>query len=378
VVIPDSFMHKVYNKDPEALKKWSIILKTRMEKGQPYIMYEDNVNRKNPKSYEKFGEKVSFTNICTEITLATKPGESSFVCCLSSLNFALYDIWSKINQPFSIPQLAVLLLDSVLEEFIEKTEKASESSYDKRELNRARKNAIESRAIGIGVLGYHTYLQRKMIPIDSLYARNVRYNALKYIQDEANTMSKLLGQMISVPKLADNRRHSHLTAIAPTVTNAHISGGVSPSIEPWPSNYYTLKTAKGTFFKKNEELDAYLKSLNLGEEQYKTLWDIIKKDEGSVVNVPEKIIPKEIKDVFKTFQEVNQLALVEHTAFCVDLVDQATSLNLCFSPNEKASTVSLVHKTAWQMGVKTLYYLRTGSAIRGDNLHNNGCSSCEA
>jgi ribonucleoside-diphosphate reductase alpha chain len=371
VVITDKFMEAVENKDPKSLKIWGEILKTRLETGEPYIMFKDNVNKANPEGYKKLGLEVSSSNICSEITLYTDPLHS-FVCCLSSLNYARWDEWKnyKFENGMTLPELATWFLEGVIQEFIDRAK-------NMKFMDNTVRSAIKGRAIGIGALGWHTLLQQKDLPFNSIASTALRKQISKFIYDETIKASKNQAIEYGEPEWCRGTglRHTHHIAIAPTVSNAHISGGVSPSVEPIPANVYNLKTAKGTFIKKNKQLEEILE-----KKGYNTpsIWDQILKDKGSILGLPDYILNEEEKEVFLTFKEINQLGIVQQTAAVYKWIDQAVSLNLNFDPNDSPKWVSQVHKTAWSLGIKTLYYTRTESVLRGDNLQRlASCVSCE-
>ncbi len=370
VVITDKFMEAVENKDPKSLKIWGEILKTRLETGEPYIMFKDNVNKANPEGYKKLGLEVSSSNICSEITLFTDPLHS-FVCCLSSLNYARWDEWKnyKFENGMTLPELATWFLEGVIQEFIDRAK-------NMKFMDNTVRSAIKGRAIGIGALGWHTLLQQKDLPFNSVASTALRKQISKFVYDEAIKASKDQATEYGEPEWCRGTglRHTHHIAIAPTVSNAHISGGVSPSVEPIPANVYNLKTAKGTFIKKNKQLEEVLE-----KKGYNTpsVWEQILTDKGSVLGLPDYILNDEEKEVFLTFKEINQLGIVQQTAVIYQWVDQAISLNLNFDPNDSPKWISEVHKNAWKLGIKTLYYMRTESVLRGDNLSRmDECISC--
>jgi ribonucleoside-diphosphate reductase alpha chain len=371
VVIDDSFMEKLENKDERSMRLWGEILKTRLETGEPYIMFEDNVNKVNPEGYKKLNLHVSMTNICSEISLYTDELHS-FICCLSSLNLARWDEWKeyKFENGMSLPELTCWFLEGVLQEFIDRAKniKFMENTV---------RSASKGRAIGIGVLGWHTLLQSKNLPFVGIQASALTRIISSFIETEALKASRDQAAQYGEPEWCKGTglRHSHHLAIAPTVSNAHISGGVSPSIEPIPANVYNLKTAKGVFIKRNKILETLLESKGYNID---SVWDQILKDQGSVINIPSYILTDEEKAVFLTFKEINQLEIVKQNAIRQKYVDQAISLNLCFDPNDTPKFISQVHKEAHKLGIKTLYYLRTESVLRGDNLQRlSECISCE-
>jgi len=372
VVVDDKFMNKVEERDPNSLKVWSEILRTRLETGEPYIMFKDNVNKTNPEGYKKLNLEVTMTNICSEIVLYTDPLHS-FICCLSSLNLARFDEWKdyRFDNGMSVPELTTWFLEGVLQEFIDRAKNL-------RFMENTVRSAQKGRAIGIGALGWHTFLQSKGIPFVGIQANAYTREIFGFIDSESLKASQNMAIEYGEPEWCKGTgvRHSHRIAIAPTVSNAHISGGVSPSIEPLPANIYNLKTAKGVFIKKNPVLEALLESKGFN---ISSVWDRIAKDQGSVAGVEEHILSNDEKEVFRTFKEINQLEIVRQAGVRQQFVDQTVSLNLCFSPDDTPRWVSEVHKEAHKVGVKTLYYLRTESVLRGDNLDRTAsCISCES
>ena len=372
VVITDEFMEAVENKNPEAQKLWAEILKTRLETGEPYMMFKDNVNKANPEGYKRLGLEVASSNICTEILLYTDPLHS-FVCCLSSLNLARWDEWKdyKFENGMILPELSCWFLEGVLQEFIDRAK-------NMKFMDNTVRSAKKGRAIGIGALGWHTFLQQKNLPFLSIASTAYRKQISEFIYEGALKASRDQAKEYGEPEWCKGTglRHTHHIAIAPTVSNAHISGGVSPSVEPIPANVYNLKTAKGTFIKKNKQLEELLE-----KKGYNTplVWEQILKDKGSVLGLPDYILNEEEKNIFLTFKEINQLGIVQQTAACNQWIDQGISLNLNFDPNDSPKWISQVHKEAWKLGIKTLYYMRTESVLRGDNLQriSDTCSSCE-
>jgi len=372
VVIDDKFMNRVENRDPKALRLWGEILKSRLETGEPYIMFGDNINNANPEAYKNNNLKVEFTNICSEIALFSDELHS-FICCLSSLNLARWDEWKdyKFENGMTLPELTCWFLEGVLQEFIDR-------GKNMRFMENTIRSATKGRAIGIGVLGWHTLLQSKELPFVGIQASSLTRIISKFIQDGALKASRDQAQVYGEPEWCKGTglRHTHHLAIAPTISNAHISGGVSPSIEPIPANVYNLKTAKGVFIKRNKILENLLEKKGYNID---SVWDQILKDQGSILGLPDYILSPEEKEIFLTFKEINQLEIIKQNAIRQEYVDQAISLNLCFDPNDSPKDISMVHKEAWKLGIKTLYYLRTESVLRGDNLQRfSDCVSCES
>ena len=365
VVVGDSFMRKLEARDSESMNKWATVLKSRMETGEPYIMYKDNVNKNNPIAYRMNNLDVSMTNICSEITLFTDE-EHSFICCLSSLNLAK---WEEYKDTDCI-QTAIWFLDGVMQEFIDK-------SNGKESLKRTHKHASKGRALGLGVMGWHTFLQQKNLPFNSVASTVHTRNIFNKIRSESESASMDLAAEYGEPLWCrgTGMRNTHLLAVAPTVSNSVICGGISAGIEPLPANVYTFNGAKGTFIRKNKVLELLLKSK--GENKNKW-WDQMLQEGGSVLNLPDNVLSTEEKDVFLTFSETNQLELIKQAAERQKYIDQTQSLNLSFDPNDSPKWINQVHMEAWKLGVKTLYYLRTDSVIKGDlGSRMADCLSCD-
>jgi len=365
VVVDDVFMRKLESRDQEVMSLWAEILKSRMETGEPYIMYKDNVNKNNPISYMMNNLEVSMTNICTEITLFTDE-EHSFICCLSSLNLARYDEWKDTDTV----EMATWFLDGVMQEFIDK-------SNGKESLKRTHQHAKKGRALGLGVMGWHTFLQQKQLPFNSIASTAHTHNIFSDIRSKAEKASRDLFKNYGEPLWCKGTgmRNTHLLAIAPTVSNSVITGGISAGIEPLPANIYTFNGAKGTFIRKNKVLQNLLIEKDEDKDKW---WDQMLKDGGSVQNLPDNILSPQEKELFLTFSEINQLELVRQSAIRQRYLDQTQSLNLSFDPEDSPKWINQVHIEAWKLGVKTLYYLRTDSVIKGDiGSRMADCISCD-
>lgn len=366
VVVDDDFMRRLERRDPEAMEIWVEILKSRVETGEPYLMFKDNVNRANPLAYTKNNLDVTMTNICSEITLHTDE-EHSFICCLSSVNLAKYDEWENTD----LIETSIYFLDGVLEEFLYKTN-------GRESMIRTHRSAKKGRALGLGVLGWHTFLQQKGLPFNSMASTAWTNQIFSQIKNEAEAASRKLAEEYGEPEWCrgTGMRNTHLMAIAPTVSNSTISGGVSAGIEPLPANIYTFNSNKGTFIRKNPVLETYLEEKGHNTEE---VWQQILRDRGSIANLPKDIMPVDDKEIFLTFSEINQLGLVEQAGVRQKYIDQAMSLNLAFDPTDSPKFINLVHQTAWKLGIKTLYYLRTDSVINGDigSRTSEDCLSCD-
>ena len=366
VMVTDAFMEKLERREQDAMNLWVKILKSRVETGEPYIMYKDNVNNANPPAYKKNNLEVTMTNICSEITLFTDE-EHSFICCLSSVNLTKWHEWKNTD----LVETAIYFLDGVLEEFLAKTS-------GRESLIRAHRSAKKGRAIGLGVLGWHTFLQNERIPFTSVAATSLTHQIFSQIKSQAESASRKLADEYGEPVWCrgTGMRNSHLIAVAPTVSNSTIAGGVSAGIEPLPANIWTFNSAKGTFIRKNKALESYLEEKGHNTDE---VWDQIMNDRGSVINLPEDIIPAQDKEIFYTFAEINQLQLVEQAAARQKYIDQTQSLNLAFDPGDSPKFINEVHQAAWRLGIKTLYYLRTDSVINGDigSRTSLDCLSCD-
>ena len=365
VVVDDTFMRRLESRDQDTMNTWAKILKARMETGEPYIMYKDNINKNNPIAYMMNNLDVSMTNICSEITLHTDE-EHSFICCLSSLNLAKYDEWKDTDAV----ELSTWFLDGVMQEFIDK-------SAGRESLKRTHKHASKGRALGLGVMGWHTFLQQKSMPFNSISSTAYTHNIFSDIRNKAEKASRDLAAEYGEPVWCKGTgmRNTHLLAIAPTVSNSVITGGISAGIEPLPANIYTFNGAKGTFIRKNKVLQDIL--IEKGEDKNK-YWDQMLADGGSAQNLPDNILSPADKELFLTFSEINQLELVRQAAIRQRYIDQTQSLNLSFDPGDSPKWINQVHIEAWKLGVKTLYYLRTDSVIKGDlGSRMADCVSCD-
>jgi ribonucleoside-diphosphate reductase alpha chain len=371
-VVGDKFMRRLEQGDANARARWSKLLRKRKATGEPYILFKGNTNKANPQAYKTNGLKVHMTNICSEITLHTDENHS-FVCCLSSINLAKYEEWKDTNLIYD----AIWFLDGVMEEFIQRAKglRGFENSV---------RSAQRGRALGLGVLGWHTYLQEKGLPFEGLLAQYETRKIFSQIKIESERASRALAETYGEPLwcAGTGLRNTHLRAIAPTVSNSKLSGNVSPGIEPWAANVFTEQSAKGTFIRKNPTLVKLLKKHKLNTDE---IWDKILADGGSVQDIDEldniqmaHDIPA--KEVFKTFKEINQLELVNQAGIRQQYIDQSVSLNLAFPSTATPKWINQVHMEAWKKGIKTLYYVRTESVLRGDiaaAAMDPDCLSCD-
>jgi len=381
VSIPDSFMNiiEASMKDAEfddswelrdptsgkvhetvsAREIWTKILEFRagQGRGEPYIMFVDNVNKTIPDYLKKHGYKVVQSNLCSEITLWTDALRTA-VCCLSSLNL---DRWDSYKDNYQFFKDVMMMLDNVLTYFIENAPK---------EVARAIKSAVEERSVGLGVMGFHSYLQQKMVPFEGVMAKSINNKIFKTIKATLNRVNIELGAERGSPLLLEGTglRFAHMQAIAPTATNALICGNVSPSIEPWRANAFRQDTMSGTFIQKNKYLDEMIKrKVEAGEcEDYDATWLKIVQDEGSVQNI--KCFTDLEKDVFKTAPELDMMWAVEHVADRQQDIDQGQSFNIFIRPDISVKRLHAIHFAAWKKGVKTMYYVRTEKLVNTEKV----------
>ena len=379
-VVGDKFMRNLEAGDAEARQKWAKLLQKRKATGEPYILFKGNTNKNNPEAYKKNSLKVHMTNICSEIVLHTDESHS-FVCCLSSVNLDRYDEWKNTNLIYD----ATWFLDGVLEEFIQRAKnmKGFENSV---------RSAEKGRAVGLGVLGWHSLLQKNGISFESLLAQFKTREIFSKIKIETERASRSLAETYGEPLwcAGTGMRNTHLRAIAPTVSNSKLAGNVSPGIEPWAANVFTEQSAKGTFIRRNKELEKALRKVGINNKE---TWDKILKDGGSIQGIKQlsgwyydhggRLNQEEgepVKNVFKTFKEINQLELVRQAGIRQDYIDQSVSLNLAFPSEAPPRWLNQVHMEAWKRGIKTLYYTRTESVLRGDiaaAAMDPDCLSCD-
>ena len=363
VCVPDYWMQDMIDGDMDKRNIWAKVLESRQKKGLPYIFFTDNVNRNKPQVYKDSGAVINASNLCSEIMLPSTADES-FICCLSSMNLELYDEWKDTNAV----KLAIYFLDAVLSEFIEKTE----GNYY---LSSARKFALRHRALGLGVLGYHSYLQKNMIPFESMEAKMFNAKAFKQIQEQSIQASKELANIYGEPEMLKGygMRNTTTMAIAPTTSSSAILGQTSPGIEPFASNYYKAGLAKGNFMRKNKYLAKLLEEKGLDNED---VWREIMLNHGSVQHMTQ--LTQTEKDVFKTFKEISPMEIITQAGQRQQYIDQAQSLNLNIPASLAIKDVNNMMIEAWKLGVKTLYYQRSQSVSKELMVNFVTCSSCEA
>jgi len=336
---------KVYE-TVSAKELWMKIIELRMTTGEPYLHFIDTTNKALPEYQKAMGLKCHGSNLCSEITLAQNKDRTA-VCCLSSVNLEYWDEWK--DDKFFLTDVAAML-DNVLDYFI---------TNAPTEINRAVYSAMRERSIGIGALGFHALLQKKMIAFESPMAVGL-----------------------------NNRRFSHLMAIAPNASSSIIMGNTSPSVEPFRANAYRQDTLSGSSINRNRFLDSIInryyseKKISLTPEK---VWEDIVSNEGSVQHLD--FFSEHEKEVFKTAMEIDQQWIIQHAADRQEYIDQAQSINLFFRPDDSIKYIHNVHLRAWQMGLKTLYYCRSEKIGKADKVNNKvvrrvideetACLACE-
>tara|TARA_B100001093_G_scaffold70481_1_gene60952 strand:- start:19 stop:1653 length:1635 start_codon:yes stop_codon:yes gene_type:complete len=358
VTVPDSFMKEMLDGDKEKRKIWGKVIQKRYESGYPYIMFSDTVNKKKPKE----SGKIYASNLCSEICLSTNKDES-FVCCLSSMNLLHYDEWKETDAV----QVMTKFLDTVIEEFIEKTEGLPF-------MEAPRNFSIAQRAIGIGVLGWHSYLQSKDIAFEDLQAKTLTSEIFQHIESESMLASGKLAKRFGEPEKlrGSGRRNMTTQAIAPTTSSSFILGQVSPSVEPLNSNYFVKDLAKGKFTYKNPHLKEVLKKYG---NDTTDVWKSILVTGGSVQHL--MFLSDHEKDVFKTFGEISQREVILQTGIRQKYIDQSQSINLMIHPKTPPRDVNQLLIFAWEVGVKTLYYHRGTNPSQELSRNLLTCTSCE-
>jgi len=362
VCVDDEWMKSMVDGDTEKRKIWGKVIKKRFESGYPYIFYTDNANKGAPQVYKDKKIEIHNSNLCSEIMLPTNPTES-FVCNLSSLNL---ERWDDLVKTDAI-QTMIYFLDAVMSEFIDKTDGVEFMEHP-------RNFAIRHRALGLGVLGWHSYLQLNDIPFESITARAKNNIIFKTIQNRSRDASKELANLLGEPEVLTGYglRNTTTMAVAPTTSSSFILGQVSPSIEPLNSNYFVKDLAKGKFTYRNPYLTKLFKKKGLGEDA----WKSVLKRGGSVQHLTE--LTKDERDVFKTFGEISQKEIITQAADRQFAIDQGQSLNIMIPPDTKPKEVNDLMIYAWKRGVKSLYYQRSANPAQELARSINNCAVCES
>ncbi|HLX53529.1 MAG TPA: ribonucleoside-diphosphate reductase subunit alpha [Aquella sp.] len=363
VTITDKWMEEMEAGDKAKRKIWMRIIKKRFESGYPYIFWTDTVNKNAPQVYKDKGLRIHSSNLCAEVAISTDK-EESFVCDLSSMNLLHYDDWKDTNAV----EILTYFLDAVMTEYIEKTESIP---Y----MEKARRFAINQRAIGIGGLGWHSYLQSKMIPFESMEAKLLNTQIWKLIDNKTLEASKEMAVRYGEPPLLEGYGERNVTriAIAPTTSSSFILGQVSPSIEPLNSNYFVKELAKGRFTYKNPYLKEILKTYKKDNAE---TWKDISGHGGSVQHL--EFLSDLEKQVFKTFGEISQKEIIIQAAARQRYIDQSQSINLMIGADAKPKEVNELMLFAWKQGIKTLYYQRGANPAQELSRSILNCVSCEA
>ena len=368
VCIPDYWMQEMIDGDDDKREIWAKVLESRQQKGLPYLFFTDNVNRNKPQIYKDLNLQINASNLCSEIALPSTEKES-FVCCLASMNLELYDEWKDTNAV----KLAIYFLDAVMSEFIAKTE-------DNHFLQAAHNFAKRHRALGLGVMGWHSYLQSKGIPFEGIMSRSLTGIIFKQLEAQSKQASKELADIYgSAPIFLEGEQHKEVfrntttMAIAPTTSSSAILGQVSPGIEPYSSNYFKAGLAKGNFIRKNKYLQELLKTKNQDTEE---VWREIMLKGGSVQSL--ECLTQEEKEVFKTFKEISQYEIISQAALRQRYIDQSQSLNVNIPSEIPIKDVNKLFIEAWRQGIKTLYYQRSSSVAKEQLTNIVSCTSCES
>jgi len=377
ILVSDAFMRAVETNSEWALKSpkdgiiqstlparnlWIRLLTARVETGEPYIIFIDTVNRLIPQHHKLAGLNVKTSNLCSEITLPTgldKDGnERTAVCCLSSLNLETYDEWK--DKPNFIEDI-MRFLDNVLTDFINRAPDTFKN---------AKYSAMRERSVGLGVMGFHSFLQKNSIPLESVMSKVWNNKIFKHIQTEVDQASKKLaeerGSCPDAEEYGFKERFSNKTAIAPTASISIICGGSSPGVEPIAANSYTHKTLSGSYNVKNRYLRKILEKYGKNDDE---IWSTITTNQGSISHL--EFLTKLEKDVFKTAFEIDQKWIIELGAERTPYVSQAQSINIFLPADVHKKELHQIHFQAWKKGLKSLYYCRSKSIQRAENINNN-------
>jgi ribonucleoside-diphosphate reductase alpha chain len=363
VCVSNKFMRKMIDGDKDARGVWAKVLKKRFESGYPYIFFSDNVNDNAPQVYKDKKMKIYASNLCSEICLSSSPDET-FVCNLSSMNLLHYDDWKTTDAVETL----TYFLDAVMEDYIHATENIPF-------LKAAHNFAKNQRALGIGVLGWHSYLQSKMIAFESMESKMLNTQIHRVIRDKSIAASKEMAKEYGEPTLLKGYGLRNVTtmAIAPTTSSSFILGQVSPSVEPLNSNYYTKDLAKGKFTYRNPYLENVLEKHNKNTQE---VWKTILHKGGSVQHL--EFLSDHEKEVFKTFGEISQKEIIIQAASRQKYIDQGQSINLQIHPKTSVKDVNQLMIFAWEQGVKCLYYQRGTNPAQELGRSILDCKSCEA
>jgi ribonucleoside-diphosphate reductase alpha chain len=366
ITVSSDFINRVFKGEKEARRLWAKVLKRRSEVGFPYILFTDNVNNGRPDVYKDKDMKIYASNMCSEIALPSSPDET-FTCVLSSINLLH---WEELKETDAIETLT-MFLDTVVTEFIKKTE-------NKKYYERAHNFAKRHRALGLGVLGWHSYLQSRMLPFEGREAAQKNLEIAKTLKEKTYAASKRMARYYGEPEVLRGygRRNTTLMAIAPTKSSSTILGQVSQSIEPEFSNFYVKDLSKTKMTVRNPYLRAYLQSVDKDTDD---VWESIRIADGSVQHLD--FLPDTVKMVFKTFAEINPYTLIDQAAIRQEYIDQAQSLNLMIPPDMPVKEINALYMYAHGMGIKSLYYqysMSQAQVLSRKKALQEGCAACEA
>lgn len=374
VTVSDVWMKEMIAGDSKKRALWAKVLQRRSQMGYPYIFFTDTVNKNTVDAYKDKGLKIHASNLCSEVLLPSSE-EWSFVCDLSSMNLLHYEAWKDTDAVETL----VYFLDSVMTDFIQKLEELRDSNNKENNLaflfmERSYNFAIANRALGVGVLGWHSLLQSKMLAFESMEAATLNVKIFQTIKEKAYAASAQLADMFGEPSVLKGygRRNATLCAIAPTTSSAFILGQVSQSIEPIWSNCYVKDIDKMKVTIKNPFLEKFLETKHKND---KDTWHSIRDNDGSVQHLD--FLTQEEKEVFKTFAEIDQYVVVGQAAVRQLYIDQGQSLNLMINPKTPTKDVNALYIEAWKQGVKTLYYQHSMNAAQTLN-RKKLCVNCEA
>lgn len=374
VTVTDKWMKEMVGGDAEKRSIWAKVIQSRVEMGYPYIFFTDTVNNNTVDVYKDKNLKINHSNLCSEICLPNND-KWSFVCCLSSMNALYYDEWKDTDAV----ETMTYFLDAVMSEFISKLEEKqdSEKEEDKQAfyfMERAYNFAKENRALGLGILGLHSYFQSKMIPFESIEASQLNIRIFKTLKEKSYKASAELANLYGEPKVLKGygRRNSTTLAVAPTTSSAFILGQVSQSIEPQFSNTFVKDVAKAKVTIRNPYLKKVLAS---HDKDTREVWNNIRDMDGSVQHLD--FLTDHEKNVFKTFSEIDQYVVLDQAAMRQKFIDQSQSLNIMVNPKMSAKEINDLYLFAWRNEVKTLYYQHSTNAAQQFSK-DKMCIMCEA
>lgn len=364
VIVGDEWFESMIEGDMEKRQKWAEIIETRINIGVPYIIFRGNMNEGKPQVYKDKEYEINASNLCTEIALPSGPDES-FVCCLSSMNALHYDEWKDTDAVETL----TYFLDAVMEEFIQRTEGTQF-------MERAVQFAKRHRAVGIGVLGWHSYLQSHMIPWDSMGAMQKNNDVFETIKEKSYEASEELAEKFGEPEVLEGygRRNTTTMAVAPTKSSSIILGQISPSVEPLKSNYFVRDGAKLKSTQKNRFLEDLLRQK---DKDTRDVWDSIMAEDGSVQHL--EFLSEHEKEVFRTFAEIPQMSIIKQASQRQKYIDQAQSINISLDPDKVSiKDMNQLYIEAWETGVKSLYYQNSVNAAQKFSRDVLECKACES